>query len=777
MSESVALKILKCPTCGASLKAKNDNEAITCVYCGNTVVPVSEAKTAPQNEGFAGFPGVVRVEGIKTSSSALAYMEQFFEDYDWEAFAYAQTLSVLEIDKLAASLKSSAADDKNTWFACFKAIAVPFVHKAAGCDRILNSVVEEYEKDNLDAYSKFDAYKRIAGMLSAGKEGVVANLEKFLAKAAQYGATDEELSELDAKLNEIKDLETGKLYDTVESIPEVRILVDERNAQIVSDLAEVGIDAQAEYDKAKGLIDKKQYVQALNVLLSLRGYADTKRLIEKIDKYYLITDILEIEGVLYCFRKNEADGTYALYATENGKFQNKPIIKNIGKMITNHADILYYLDNHSKLKTYNLATNVEYKLLDKTISKEKFYLYNRRVFMLADGTGADGVARRDVLVLDLRSGVVNTLLENVKDVIRFTGNKLVYTVLSKGTQTWTNIINVESKEIVGLGSKRMELQGFGDDYVVYTTQAPNAYNKNLYVKPLAAGEPERLIEQNIYKFCDIMAGKLFYYVGNSKRQSLITINADGTERREWPLYISEVLFEQGGWVYFIRRAGYNSVLCKSHLDGSKFSIIAADIKKFIEIKNGYLYYINDEATLVKVRMDGSNLQELCNDVEKILSVHEDKIIFVSVDDRLSYRGLDQMMHTRVVKSIYAVEFAGSGKMKLAYDVKLAKEYDENTVYYIASRYAAYTSADSNQDALYKLDVETNWVTKLMDLDMPQPPKSIVGIIICFVIMAILFAVGIIASVNEEFVVGLLSMLGAVINLIGGVVALVNRKKR
>ena len=150
MAEKVNLKIMKCPTCGASLKAANGNDTITCVYCGNSIVPVAEATPVAQNENVSGgFSGVLKVEGIKTSSSALAYIEQYFEEYDWEAFAYAQTLSVSEIDKLAGSLKVSSADDKNTWFACFKAVSVPFVHKIEGCKQILSSVINEYKKDNL----------------------------------------------------------------------------------------------------------------------------------------------------------------------------------------------------------------------------------------------------------------------------------------------------------------------------------------------------------------------------------------------------------------------------------------------------------------------------------------------------------------------------------------------------------------------------------------------------------------------------------------------------
>ena len=174
---------------------------------------------------------------------------------------------------------------------------------------------------------------------------------------------------------------------------------------------------------------------------------------------------------------------------------------------------------------------------------------------------------------------------------------MIYTVAEKegdnsyesNTKVLTNIIDLNTLRITYIGDKKVSIKGFVPNFVVYTQDSPNNYNRNLYIKDLNSDEPEKLIEQNIYDFCDIISEKLFYYIGNSKNRSLINVNCDGTERREWPLYISNVLFEQGGWIYFIRKAGYNSILCKSCLDGSKFSVIAADIDRFIEIKNVYLY--------------------------------------------------------------------------------------------------------------------------------------------------------------------------------------------
>jgi len=248
---------------------------------------------------------------------------------------------------------------------------------------------------------------------------------------------------------------------------------------------------------------------------------------------------------------------------------------------------------------------------------------------------------------------------------------------------------------------------------------------------------------------------------------MININCDGTERKQWPLHVNELLFEQGGWLYFVRRAGYNAILCKSRMDGSKLTVIAADIEKFIKVKNGYMYYINDAFALVKVRMDGSNLQRLCDDVADVLTVKEDKIVFVSVDDRI-VRGIDQSI-TKTVKSIYAVDFSGGGKIKLAYDIKEAKEYDENTVYYIASQ-EIQVSYEENKllDTLYRLDVRNYRVEKLVDLEMREAVGNSSGFAVAMAVMVMAMILCIIGFAAEAPGLGVIGLIAAIISLFVGV---------
>ncbi len=762
MEEKVYLKTLRCPSCGASLKVENDQAATECLYCGNTVIPTEDLPSQSQKEAAS---GAIKVEGIKTAGSALAYMDLFFEEYDWEAFAYAQTLSVQEMDILAASLQSSYADDKNTWFACFKAAAVPFAHKVKGCESLLATAVEEHKKDNLDAYSTFDAYKRIAAMVLARKKDVLANLEKFLSKAAKYGAAEKELDRLKVELESVKALTDGAavVYNHLEDVPEVKAFLQEKNREIEEKLAARGIDAKAEYARATQLIQEKNYTEALGVLLTLKGFADTKKLIEELDRYFLLNDVLEITGKLYYFKKeDDEDSVFALYPSVNGQVGEEPIIRRIRKIITNYADVLYYLDDRNYLQQYRFATGVGRKLFDRHLTKRDIYVHNRKAYLIApiESSDEDRVCR-NLVVLNLATGGVTEILKDINSVISLTGNKLIYTAYESGTN-WldTCVLNVDTMEIVPVGAGGITVEGFVGNCAIYTTCAPNDKNKNLYIKPLNE-QPPILIEQNIYEFCDIIAGKLFYYIGNSARKTLITISRDGTDRREWPRYIHKVLFEQGGWLYFVRKSGYNSVLCRARLDGSRYKVIAADVEKFIKIQNGYLYYINDDAQLVKVRMDGSNFQVLCEAVESVLSVREDKVIFVSYDDRILINE-EENVFAYNVKSIYAVDFSGSGKIKLAYNIQNADEHDDDTVYYVAAE-----NPYNRLQALYKLDVLTNQTEKLLDLVVPQVKGKGIGFAIAMGVMVVCLCFALIFFLAEMPVPGFVGIVGAFISLMIG----------
>ena len=419
-------------------------------------------------------------------------------------------------------------------------------------------------------------------------------------------------------------------------------------------------------------------------------------------------------------------------------------------------------------------------ILLKPLDEKHFYIHNENVYLLTLDTELYGPKKQSILALDIVTGDIKIVVEKIKSIISFTDDKFVYTISKKSEENtdsyevkydvYTNVINVDTMVNINLGKEKISVEGFCENYVVYTKKAPNDYNKNLCIKALNSEEPEKLIEKNIYSFFDVISNRLFYYVGNSKNKNLINLDIDGANRSVWPFYISEFLFEQGGWLYFLRKSGYNSVLCKSRSDGSRFSIVAREIERFIDIKNGYLYYINDASTLVKVRMDGSNSQELCYFVENVLSVKEDKIIFVSVDDKIKTNNLEYM-NGRSTKSIYAIDFSSTGIIKLVYNIKSAKEYDENTIYYIAECEAKVSneSVVKKIDTLYKIDVNDYQIDKLADLEVPQTEKESSLFTNAMIVMGIAFALAFFGIVGGSAGVFVLCFLTGFVALIVGLI--------
>ena len=715
MADKVDLKIMHCPTCGEPLKVERANEPIVCVACCNTIVPVEEKKSDREER----FSGSIRVEGIKTSASALAYLEDYFEEYDWKSFAYAQTLSVSQIDALVSNLKSSSADDKNTWIASFRAISIPYLQKINGCEQVLAEVIEAFRKDDMDSYSKFDAYKRITAMLHASKPQVVEKLEKFLQKAAKFGAAEDQVTSLKRSLDSIRSYSGPAIYDDLEQVPEIQSFRREKDQQIAAQLAAAGINAADMLNRAYQLIQGGQYVTALNILTRLKGYANSDKLFEKVDKYFLLSDALEICGKLYYYKKTRPnDSSFALYPVGDGKVGQAPLIRGISRIISNYADVLYYLDSSCNLKKYDFSTGKQEKFPKKSFDKDSigFYPEAHKVYLLQkqDNKGYEDI--KSVYELDLATGGIREIVTGVLEVLYSSEQYLAYTTwLDKENRSYkkqTIVCRLDNLNMaVSLGTEKVSIEDIEDDWVLYTCETPNKNNKDLYYRRLGVQEMPRLLEQNVLEYCKTMAGRIFYYIGTSHNKTMISICPDGTERSQMPMYISNILSEENGWIYFMRHVGYNTAFCKCRVDGTDYKVIARDIDRFVERKNGYMYYIDDSSALVKIRMDGTNKQKLCENVESVLSVKEDKIVFVSVDYRKiqEFSGISTM-----VKSIYSVEFSGEGKRKLAYDIEEAKEYDENTIFFTTVK-----KTGNRKKFLNRLELSTRAVQALLEVELEE----------------------------------------------------------
>ena len=93
-------------------------------------------------------------------------------------------------------------------------------------------------------------------------------------------------------------------------------------------------------------------------------------------------------------------------------------------------------------------------------------MYDRRVFLLAEKNSDSSTTKNELVELNLVTGEVKTIIENVKEIVSLTGNKMIYTVSEKTEsnsyestyKTLTNIINVDTLVITELGSKKISIE-------------------------------------------------------------------------------------------------------------------------------------------------------------------------------------------------------------------------------------------------------------------------------------------------------------------------------
>ena len=280
MEKKIELKVMRCPTCGGELKVEKENTLVECVYCGNTVTPiVVSSETAV---GFQSGNGFVKIDGIKTASSALAYLELFLEEYDWFYFTFDEGITIPELERISETLKTTSADNYETWQFCFRATLEPFARKCEQCGGLVKLIIDRYREDDPDAYSLFDAFKRVSVSLRNSVSAVVEKLNKYYSLAKKYGADDKTLGTLRAQFSELKSKMVLPKYEKIDDIPEILAYNNEKDARTKLELSSKGIDADHVYDTAMQYKEMGETAKALDAFLSLGNFKDSARLVKEL---------------------------------------------------------------------------------------------------------------------------------------------------------------------------------------------------------------------------------------------------------------------------------------------------------------------------------------------------------------------------------------------------------------------------------------------------------------------------------------------------------------
>jgi hypothetical protein len=294
----MALITKHCPHCGTLINYDDSEKNVCCLGCDRMLsteelrsnldtVALEDKKggVADQAASLASF----LVQSIETAESGLAYLENFFENYDWIEFYYDTRLSVGNIDRMVEKNKVKNANNPSTWILEFKSLVFPVNKKIEGCQYLEQAIVDNYDfEENTEVFTYYDSYKKVVNSLISNKSSILKTLFNDIKYAERYGADEEDIKQMKVELAELNEaFSTLTPIDSLEEIPAVAELIKEKEQEIANELLAKGIDAPSVYEAAvQGYMFDTDKSECLRKFVSIRKYKDSEKYIKRINRLF-----------------------------------------------------------------------------------------------------------------------------------------------------------------------------------------------------------------------------------------------------------------------------------------------------------------------------------------------------------------------------------------------------------------------------------------------------------------------------------------------------------
>ena len=92
-----------CRNCGCVLYYAPGAKTVSCAHCGTTAEPRNEWKASSSSEATGRSSAVV--VGFDNPESALVYLENYFEKYDWTDYCESTQIALSDISEMVEANK------------------------------------------------------------------------------------------------------------------------------------------------------------------------------------------------------------------------------------------------------------------------------------------------------------------------------------------------------------------------------------------------------------------------------------------------------------------------------------------------------------------------------------------------------------------------------------------------------------------------------------------------------------------------------------------------
>ena len=256
-----------------------------------------------------------------------------------------------------------------------------------------------------------------------------------------------------------------------------------------------------------------------------------------------------------------------------------------------------------------------------------------------------------------------------------------------------------------------DIKAVKGDNVIYTHWKPNDLNQDLHVYNMASGE-DVLVEDNIYDYFDLIDDKIYYTIGNKDFRPLVRANLDGSEREQIMRNIVKIVGVRGGWFYVTKGYGYNNLLQKVKVDGSKTVNLIYGYKEINRFEGNLVYYVDLEDNLRAVRIDGKENRLIAEKVKKVFPA----------EDGLYYCREEAVARRESALSLYHMDKDGKNIKKIIFNVdRVQDDAITNTLYYSKKenvQYKVYEQGKESEARFQNFPITKYYSIKKAEAGMP-----------------------------------------------------------
>lgn len=323
-----------CPSCKGKLAFDpNSTSPVTCNFCDTVSLPGNILRTAPGSgnrpssgaaaaaNGLISAVALSAMDKIETPESALVYLQNVYERFDWKIFRSEGELYPQFILDFVEDKKMRTGATPLVWLLDFNAKVRPLKERVQGLRDLEQEMVNAFDpEDYTRALQIFDSYKFSMDLLFEQKESIIQDLLADINNAEQFKLEPAKLAQMRQDLDQVSGLLETVVHEAkdLNDEPAIQRAQAEHNQRIAAKLASQGIDAPSTYQAAVEAFKANNFAGAATLFTKIIGYSNTSVYLKKLEQNFKIRNSLIVIGAKEYYLKPTEEKDYTFNVKNPG---------------------------------------------------------------------------------------------------------------------------------------------------------------------------------------------------------------------------------------------------------------------------------------------------------------------------------------------------------------------------------------------------------------------------------------------------------------------------